>query len=279
LAGLETNPPSRPTRASQVLLSGLLLMSLSCAKQDASKAPGPSSELLYSVLVRPDAVFATSPKGLFRASAGTRKWVEVQLGDDVPRCGYLAGRAVAGSAVYYYAPRTIAWNLPSEAKKTFGLYRSADNGTKWELLTSEYDFFQVYVHEDDVIYGITELFSRDKTNNATVPAPILMSTDGGKNWRDIRGGTRGLEFQWIFPDPDHKDLICVQAWGLRGYILQANDTNYTWAVKSEYDWWQQHQTNAPSLDAAGSYGLAGYGGILTLANYFDLASRKRSKGN
>ena len=66
---------------------------------------------------------------------------------------------------------------------------------------------------------------------------------------------------------------------IRGCILQAKDTNYTWEVKWEYDWGQQHQTNAPSLDAAATHGLDFDGGRPTLSNYFDRASRKRPKSN
>ena len=61
---------------------------------------------------------------------------------------------------------------------------------------------------------------------------VLRSPDLGKTWRDITGTASG-QFLSLGPDPDHPGLIRIHAWGLRTYMLVADDENYQWKAIRE----------------------------------------------
>ena len=146
--------------------------------------PARADEVLASVLVHQNVVYASCPKGLYRASTTDRKWAQIEVPERMPLNGFFAEEASADSSIYYYAPQWTGWKMPKADTKTFGLYRSDASGEKWELLSTDHDFTHVYVHEDKTIYAIAAVTEKEETRTVYYDR-ILRLTDSGKHWEDI----------------------------------------------------------------------------------------------
>ncbi len=108
-----------------------------------SAAPVPNLEgRLRSVCIREDGIWASCPKGIFRALEAERKWRPVPVDIRIPLNGEFAQQPRDPAKLYYFTPRYV-WEKPSANEKTLGLYRYDPNATKWELLSSEYAFKDV----------------------------------------------------------------------------------------------------------------------------------------
>jgi hypothetical protein len=228
----------------------------------------PSDQLL-SVLVHREWVFASTPKGVYRASPHDKKWVAIRAPDHVPCVGWLAKQEPAASFIYYTAPSTGAFMMSSTAGKTFGLYRFDPRGEHWELVSSKHSFAQLYVPDDWSIYGVDETLPDANPWQSVV----RMSADSGKHWQDISGNMRSGFQPWsIFPDPDHEGLICVRGGGGYGEaVAQADDKRYRWHFEATRYWNDAHCPTADLFDRALYEGGHEGTGILiaTLGNYFD----------
>ena len=88
-------------------------------------------EVIASVLVRQDAVYASCSQGLYRASKTDKKWVQLKVPDRMPFDGHFAEEASPTSSLYYYTPKWTGWKMPAADTKTFGLYRGDESGGKW----------------------------------------------------------------------------------------------------------------------------------------------------
>ncbi len=248
---------------------GVLLLATSCAKRESFFHPdGGPNEIIWNALARSDGVFATCNKGLFHSPPGTKQWVQLSVGDSAPIGGLIAGRTNRSASIYYYTPIYHPWGPTSDQGKVFGLYRSDNAGKNWALTSTEYDFQYVYVHEDNAVYAITHR-SPDGTNSL---AQVLVSLDAGRHWRNITDGIRAGELYGIFPDPDHKELVCVLGNSIRPIFYRASDTNYEWKVAPQ-GFQPQRASEAESDDAFLQPNCSGspHGiGSPTLAAYFDL---------
>ena len=75
----------------------------------------------------------------------------------------------------------------------------------------------------------------------------------------------------IFPDPDHKDLVCCRA-AEDGHVFQAGDTSYKWNLLRESDWNHKH------FFADDCYSLTtGFTPPARLSDYFNYPFGKRTQ--
>ena len=223
-----------------------LAISLVISSLFGHEAPEPIpkeiSDHFLSVRLHHEWVFASTPKGIYRASPHDKKWAAIPMPNRVPRAGWLAKQDPASSLIYYSAPRTGTVLMSPTADKTFGLYRFHPSGDKWELVSSKHNFSQVYVRDDWSIYGIDEKVPDNGSSPNPYQRVVLMSADSGRHWQNISEKMPpGFAPSSILPDPDREGLICLKADTRKGdFILQADDTAYKWHTQSYWDWQESH---------------------------------------
>ena len=259
------------------LIVVLLALCWGCKETMAATPGPPREEWIQSILVRRDVIFASCPKGLYRASTTHKKWERLNVEDRTPLDGFFAESASTSSAIYYYTPQWVGWKMPSANTKTFGLYRYDPTGGKWELLSTEYDFKHIYVHEDGKIYAIVGITEK-KGGQTSFYDRILLSKDSGKHWEDISHDLGcGIGLFGIFQDPDHKKLVCLKADCLRDYVLQANDEGYKWNLTQLWDWYAKHSPKEAFFEDEYSTGTTLFMHRATLSNYFDYPFGNRAQ--
>jgi hypothetical protein len=246
--------------------SDLLGMTVKLAQRQKSVAKVPD-DLILSVLVHREWVFASTPKGIFRASPHDKKWVSIRMGDSVPCAGWLAKEEPACSSIYYSAARTASELTPTTTRKAFGLYRFAPQGDRWELVSPNHEFSHVYAPDNWRLYGIEE----GPVDPPHAPNPfvrtIRMSKDRGEHWDDISHSIRGYALDSIIPDPDHDGLICVLC---TGFVLQADDAGYRWRPENLSEWTANRHPRRWLFNRTCESGIGGAGLLAaTLSNYFD----------
>jgi hypothetical protein len=246
------------------------------AGKDPAAAPAPNQEeYLRSVCIREDGIWASCPKGIFRASQAEKKWRPVALDIGAPLNGEFAQQPRDLDKLYYFTPRWL-WDKPSADKKTYGLYRFDPSATKWEFLSSEYAFAHVYVHADGTVYAIVNSSGPYRGTTGYFNR-IMMSTDAGRHWSDISNGIgHGVDLLGIFQDPTHKELVCLYGNAIRGYVLHAKNKDYKWELTREWEW---HNPKDPDGEffRFGEGGLSYYIQSATLSNYFDFPFGDRTE--
>ena len=153
----------------------------------------------------------------------------------------------------------------SATGKTLGLYRFDTRDNEWKVVSTQYDFVDVYVADDKAMFSIVMVSGVSKDNNQPyVTARVLASKDSGGHWKDISNW--GESFQYparIRPDPDHKGLICLECRYRSGdYFMQASDESYQWKWLKLDEWRARHPPDW-TIHSSGSWYHA------TLSNYFD----------
>lgn len=237
------------------LFTGLLT---SDARAAAPAPPVP----LQSVLRREQDVFASSPAGLFRASLADKTWQRLALPPSMPVDGAFAAEPSAAKTIWYYTPLRAA---KLAAGKKRGLYRSSDDGLTWHLVSSQFVFHDVFLHDNGKLFALAAPIGNPL--RTFLPSLVLMSEDEGKHWRSIGGKFCG--FFDIFADPDHPNLICVLVAGIRGYVLQAEDESYQWKETREVEWRRERPlTEDAFFSTSYSAGNFLYLFPATLSNYF-----------
>lgn len=282
--------------AIHAVLCAFPLILLASAPTDDSTPRKENEGRIRSVLVPPDEVFASTARGLYRAAVDNREWESLPLDEHMPPGGFFAQQPPTATPIYYFTPKWTARTVAEANEKVFGLYRANSSGESWELRSTEYDFNQVYVHDDGVLYAIvamTKKISREQAENIgpvwiseeedergqrTVSYDrIRMSTDSGRNWRDISHGIgRGMSLCSLFPDPDHKDLVCIVGNSVREYVLQASDKEYEWQMTRAWDWWPDHETEETFFRSSYSTRSTLFLHSATLSNYFDFPFGSRT---
>ncbi len=244
---------------------------------------------LRSVLVRTNDVLASNSHGLFRARRSDKKWAALPIPPSMPPGGLFAQQPCGATPIFYYTPKWRARKLPHAEKKVFGLYVSEDDGQRWQLISKDYDFKEVFLHSDGTLYAIVAMTEEiaptkakqahgvwisdqenEKGNRTIHFDRIVMSVDSGRSWRDISSGiARSMTLYSIFSDPDHSELVCLGGNCIRGYVLQATDKSYKWKKTRERDWWKTHETEDTFFRGCYSTGSTLYMCSATLSNYFD----------
>ena len=143
---------------------------------------------------------------------------------------------------YYFTNRMLMWKDKSNAQKLSGLYISKDNGKTWKLLCLAFEFMDLFIHPGTgVLYAAIDYrhlvedeagFLRQYHSNKA-----LMSKDG-KHWEDITGGHGHVaDIVGFMVDPENPERICMKVCGLRLYVLQSNDPEYSiWNWYRAWDW-------------------------------------------
>lgn len=254
---------------------------------------------LTSVLVREGDVFAANAVGLYRASRTEKRWRHLPTPGELPPSGAFGRVPGSSEAILYYVPRSRAWKIPDKESKRFGLYASEDTGETWSLLSDEHDFRDVFLHDDGTVYAIVETrypFPVRQPGYTTgipwsttdasgrkiaIRQRILRSGDTGRTWEDITGTIGpGVELLGIFADPDHPDLICLNANCIRGLVLQAADADYEWKTSVVWNWRERHMTDEMFFGRSQTGGGSPFYRLrATLDNYFAHSFRDRVEIN
>jgi hypothetical protein len=259
-------PPDALARHIERAMSLLFTVSLVTALLP-SQLPG---RKIQSVVLVGDHVLASTRSGLFRSSVTDKRWLAVKFPQDSVGAVTFATRVSSGANVYAFVPLLFGrhenvWNVqkfdPVYPAKP-GLYKSIDSGLNWKHINSTYTYAQLY-HFGNVLYAIPEAANKPGEQG------VLVSKDSGTTWSALPNVKGGLAS--IFPDPDHPDLVCLRVHGIRGYVWQAQDANYTWKVHSESNW-KAKRPISEQFESGFEYGVTlGYGYMLdaTLENYFE----------
>jgi hypothetical protein len=237
-----------------------------------------ANELILSVLPHREGVFVTTPKGIYRASPREKKWTPLSMPANVSPIGFLAKQPADSTLLYYYANKARYSELPAAKGKDFGLFRCSLGGGNWQPLTSKYDFGDLFVQEDGAIYALGE--SPEKLRDLLCINHVLMSTDAGKHWDDISHDfASGFGLTSIFPDPDHRGLICLNVWCRHGeFVLQADDKTYAWDGATKLgDWRRKHDPENCFFAAEYSTATENFEYRATLSNYFEYPFGDRVK--
>jgi hypothetical protein len=158
--------------------------------------------------------------------------------------------------IVYYAARE---DRPDAGQK-LGIYLSGDDGKTWRLLAEKVDCGPVALLEGGALFAVTN------AGRFNGPAIVEVSHDRGKTWRAITNNSFG-EVERLFPDPDHRGLICLEVNSIRNYVLQAENDRYEW--KATLAWhWHSERLNAVPFGRSYSTSTALYMLPATLRNYF-----------
>ncbi len=271
------------------LLAGSFVLRPLAAEDSPQIAGEERRECLCSVLPHCDGIFASTARGLYRASYSQKKWARLLSETRLERGGHFAaedappGSNVAGIAlpypnrsafpsyralslgpIYYFTPHC---GRHVERGRVGGLYRLENDCQKCIRLSAEYDFRDLYVR-GATLFAIVQTTERYGTETACIDR-ILRSSDAGKRWEDISHGIgRGVQLLRIFRDPDRESLVCVYGNCARDYMLQAADDSYQWKMTRFLDWDETHMCDQ-SFFQQPCPGSRLYFLRATLANYFD----------
>lgn len=240
------------------IVGGLMYYrSIRTSQQPMRPVGGPSSQQsspLRSVFARAADVFASTEDGLYRASKSEKRWRRLPTPETMPLEGYFVIQPESSAEILYYTPGVQ--NMPGrdvKDKKVYGLYRSRDDGQRWQMVSHEFDFRYMFLHPGGTLYAIVETrYELPKAPGAPegrhnrkfgIRQRVIVSADLGNSWRDITGNIApDIQLFGIFADPDHSGLACLQGWGARGYILQAENDRYDWQMSVDAVWREQHET-------------------------------------
>lgn len=233
-------------------------------EEAAALPPGVDrDDLLRSVLVRDEDVFASKDSGLFRAMKKRRAWSRLPTPKSMPLGGKFAKQPDSSDLVIYFASTHV-----DPGEKEFGLYLSRDEGQTWRLMSDEHHFKNVFLHKNRQLFAIVEERFITDMGQKAVRDRILVSFDLGLTWEDITGDI-GMQLFDIFQDPDHPDLVCLRGQTVRIYVLQAEDEDYDWEMVREYwEWKDAHRTPESFLEPRAQTSDT-HVHLATLSNYFE----------
>jgi len=226
----------------------------------------------FAVARTGDYVVAANTNGFFRTQISTKKWERVSHPQKMPAYGHFTTSLSDSNSIFFCAGGDD------------GFYASRDAGTTWRLVSKKFDFQFVFQNKDGRIYAIVEktftpsanesapITTTDKSGNKRhIRWGVVVSSNEGRTWRDISAniGT-GMMLESIFPDPTAPTRVCLRGSGIRGYVLQATDDNYTkWNSTVEWDWQKDKKTDDEFLHSDYFATTTYYTLRANLQNYFD----------
>ncbi len=230
-------------------------------------------EVIFSLYIHRHWVYAATAGAIYRASPKEKKWERLASPRWLPHMVRFAKQPRSASLVYCYfpAPSTGECDAFPTARKKLGVYRFDLQGKNWELVSSQYAFADVYVRDDKVLFALVDApVALSGAKEPVLIRHIATSTDSGADWRDLSADWKA----WnpfpteIFPDPDHKDLVCLKCYHHQGnFVLQASDQGYKWKVVGIEDWQAKHPSDDDFFPKE-YWGSAGIMYRATLSNYF-----------
>lgn len=160
--------------------------------------------------------------GLFKSTDGGSTWRKLTGG--LPADVVQLHLAIAPSLPSrLYAVFSTTTKTEYASGKGLGLYRSDDGGESWSSATDDprpkmkigggdLPMLRVDPKNPDILYSASLVFVR--------------STDGGKTWTSLRGAPGGDDYQHLWINPDHPDIILVSS--DQGALVTVN-SGRTWS--------------------------------------------------
>jgi hypothetical protein len=219
-----------------------------------------SGARIVAVLATEKVVLATDGSRLFRAIKADPTWRPVTTPGLTTWLGRFAQVSAGARRLYFFPTRSDFVSVidepgtghthalsPKEARewnrpRTFGLYASGADGSDWEPVNRDYDFEDALAVADGTLYAIASLHE-----GAERKIRAILSRDGGRSWEDITHNAERTgvgRISGLLPDPDHPNLVCLRCEGMRGYILQAEDSLFNWTPSRESSWQSKHETSS-----------------------------------
>jgi photosystem II stability/assembly factor-like uncharacterized protein len=166
--------------------------------------------------------FSGSGGGLFKSTDGGNTWR--QLSSGLPADLVQINVAIAPSQPdRLYA--TISTTQPGAyaSDKGLGFYRSDDGGANWTRITND-PRPAMKIGGGDLPIARVDPKNPDVVYSASIVT--VRSTDGGKTWESIRGAPGGDDYQNLWINPEHPEIILLVA--DQGALVTANGGR-TWS--------------------------------------------------
>lgn len=236
---------------------------VACITAARGDSPPLPTNRLSAVFDAGSYVLAVTEKTLYRADSQKRVWARLNPPAEMLLEGTFARSPKDANAVYFTKLDTAIDRVP-------GIYYSGDRGSSWKLVSKEYPFTSIFVHDSG------DLFAMAAKGDPWTANSVLTSKDNGRSWRDLSAGVRGLRLLQILPHPKHTNLVCLVGNGIRNYVLHAEDERYQWTWTREWDFWPKHPDEQRFFADRYSTTWTLYMHFATLGNYFDYDFRGRT---
>jgi photosystem II stability/assembly factor-like uncharacterized protein len=171
-------------------------------------------------------------RGLFKTVDGGRTWEKILYASEKVGCVEVVMDPAENQTLYavMWERDRKAWNNV-EAGAGSGLYKSADAGASWELLSGGLPQGEhvgrigiaVSQSNPNVVYALVDNQARNSQDNRSIGGQVYRSDDKGQTWRKVHEEPLptkiGYDFCLIRVSPDDEDQIYV----LGNYLLTSND--------------------------------------------------------
>lgn len=124
--------------------------------------------VIWSLYLGRDWVYALTPSGIYRASPREKKWQHLPSPQWLPQVVLFATQPESLRQVYAYCPVPRVGSYYegfSATGKTLGLYRFDTRDNEWKVVSTQYDFVDVYVADDKAMFSIVMVSGVSKDNN------------------------------------------------------------------------------------------------------------------
>ena len=213
--------------------------------------------------------FSGTGGGLFKSTDGGRNWKKLTNG--LPQDLVEINVAIAPSEPRrLYA--TLSTTHPSRygSDDGLGFYRSDDGGESWQRITSD-PRPAMKIGGGDLPVPKVDPQNPDVVYSASIVT--VRSTDGGKSWTGIRGAPGGDDYQNLWINPEHPNIILLVS--DQGAIVSVNggETWSSWYNQPTAQLFHVSATNEFPYKVCGAQQESGSVCILSRANDGEITNR------
>ncbi len=162
-----------------------------------------------------NAAWSGPNSGLFKSTDGGATWT--QLAGGLPTTADGLGRI--GIGLSPSNPRRIYITATAGAKS--GIYKSDDAGATWTRTTSDN---RIFGRGDD--FAAITVHPNDPNTVYSMNVVAWKSTDGGVTWKSLRGAPGGDDYQRLWINPLHPEMMLLVA--DQGAVITVNNGE-TWS--------------------------------------------------